>query len=549
MINRYSATFIDKEDEWKLEKSLIKKRYTSVAIFHIIACISLLFYENDYKRSVLYVVLSPIMFYLGKITPYRIKYTTTSYNSLLLYLYIILSVNFVMCSNVGGGYEFSTRKSNILNAALILVLSWMKYNMYYTSTFFVSTIISLTFNYGIITTIGQLSALLVFLGSSYNINIDERTRVQAEYKSIHHKSNLDNQRSFIAFLLHELRNPLNGVIGIIDIMNKTGWNKDLQDTLKKTSNHIMNILDGSLELSRIEAGENNFIYTPFSMNLLINDAMQQQLSIKPHLKTVIECPENYCVYGDYTKLLQILINLISNAFKFTNEGFVKVIVTKQNENTIIQVEDSGVGISDDKINQVYTKYKTFTDTKGSGLGLYLVHQYVKAMNGTISLQSERNKGSIFTISIPLKIVNKNENKNENENENENENNDESIVDIRKTVIIVDDGELNIMILKLKLESIGANVITFENIEQMLESDQELSIVDLFIFDQHLGSGYMNGTSGIEIMKNKLCNPVIYIASGNCTESDNKMYIEKGAYGCIPKPYPDDLTYLINHFDK
>ena len=543
-INKYSATFKNKEKEWNLEKSLIKRRYYSIALFHIIASISLLAYENDYKRAIGYVMLSPVFYLVSKIKPQRIIYTETSYNSLFLYIYIVVSVNFVMYTDIGGSIEFSSRKANILNAVLILVLSWMKYNIYYTMLFFLTTLMSLSYYFNILTAVGQLSALLVFIGSSYTVNIDERTKIQAENNSQHDQINLSNQRSFIAFLFHELRNPLNGIIGIIDIMGESGWTKELQHTLKKTTNHIMNVLDGTLELSKIESGQVDFKNKVFDMNDIINEAMDQQISVKPHLTKTVICPKNYKVNTDYTKLLQILINLLSNAIKFTDNGEIKIIIEEIDNNTNIIISDTGIGISENKIHEMFTKYKTFTDTKGSGLGLYLVNQYVKALKGTIKIKSTVGIGTKFTISLSLERVKYKEHVIDiiNSNEQEQKQEQEPLL-----IIAVDDSPINLSILEFKFKKYKfVKFVKFENIESMFESEIDLGTVDIFIFDQHLGDENMLGTDGIKKVKEKVSPqiPVIYIASGNCTEQDAIDYINAGANGSIPKPYPKSLDYLL-----
>ena len=232
-----------------------------------------------------------------------------------------------------------------------------------------------------------------------------------------------SKSAFLAGMSHEMRTPLNAVIGLSDLTLK---NEALDDDAKSNlgkiynaGNTLLNIVNDILDISKIEAGKLELIPNKYDTASLINDAVTQNilrigekpikfiLDIRPDLPTYL--------YGDELRIKQILSNLLSNAFKYTNEGTVELGIRSENEEggetvwITAWVKDTGKGIRSEDVNKLFSDYAQL-DTKanrkieGTGLGLAITKKMVELMGGTITVESEYGKGSIFTIRIKQKYV-------------------------------------------------------------------------------------------------------------------------------------------------
>lgn len=224
---------------------------------------------------------------------------------------------------------------------------------------------------------------------------------------------------FTASVGHEIKNPLNGILGLIDMLSKTDLNtkqKQYVDIMIKTGANLVNIIKDLLDLTRIEEGKLQIEDIPFSLSQVVHnveDLYRSQCEAK-NLKLSVDIAENLPnnALGDPTRLNQIFINLMDNAIKFTREGEIKFSVsqrTQSDRNILIEVkvEDTGIGI---KPEQLATLFTPFTQgevgiTKqfgGSGLGLAIVKELVELMQGIIKVESTPGVGSLFTLHIPLR---------------------------------------------------------------------------------------------------------------------------------------------------
>jgi len=221
---------------------------------------------------------------------------------------------------------------------------------------------------------------------------------------------------FLANMSHEIRTPMNAILGIVEIMLDSSIAEEHQNSLrllKHSAESLLNLLNDILDLSKVEAGKLTIKNSLFDLHSLIQniEALFEVSAKKKNLdfqvKISSEVPRY--IFADALRLKQIFINLISNALKFTEEGYVKVelfVETSRYKNLIITVEDTGIGISKDKLEQIFEAFVQvdLSTTKrwgGAGLGLSICKGLVDLMSGTIKVTSELNKGSKFYVSIPL----------------------------------------------------------------------------------------------------------------------------------------------------
>lgn len=218
--------------------------------------------------------------------------------------------------------------------------------------------------------------------------------------------------NFIAQVSHEFRTPLNGIMGMARILSETSL--DLEQTeyvqrLIRASEMFASLLNNILDLSQIENGQLALEPQPFNLRNLIEDTIEMMHSIaaEKQIMLLARFAKNLPlqVIGDSVKLQQIIVNLMSNALKFTDQGHVLIEVSQEKDAYVFSIQDSGIGIAQEDHHRVFDKFtqiKKSSRTKGGkGLGLAIVKQLVTLMKGSITLESEVGKGSTFRVYIPL----------------------------------------------------------------------------------------------------------------------------------------------------
>jgi signal transduction histidine kinase/HAMP domain-containing protein len=228
----------------------------------------------------------------------------------------------------------------------------------------------------------------------------------------HHKS------QFLANVSHELRTPLNSIIGFTRIvLRRTGAQiADLQkENLQKvliSSEHLLNLINGLLDLSKIEAGRMEVYAETFHLSDVVRMATS---TVEPMLKygrvrLVTEiAPDIPPLKTDREKLKQAVLNLLSNAAKFTEKGEIKVAAWRENGNVKLTVSDSGIGMKREALDYIFEEFRQadMSSTRrygGTGLGLAIVKKFINLMGGEIGVESEAGKGSKFTITIPINVA-------------------------------------------------------------------------------------------------------------------------------------------------
>ena len=226
-----------------------------------------------------------------------------------------------------------------------------------------------------------------------------------------------HKSEFLSRVSHDLRTPLNAIIGFTRIVLRrtVGQIPDLQkENLQKvviSSEHLLNLINGLLDLAKIEAGRMEVFAQPFKIDEVINVATT---TVEPMLKDgrvriITEvAPSISIVRNDRDKLKQILLNLLSNAAKFTEQGEIRVSAWQENGTLKLAVSDTGIGMKREALDQVFEEFRQAESTTaskygGTGLGLAIVKKFITLMGGEIRVESELGKGSTFTIRIPMEL--------------------------------------------------------------------------------------------------------------------------------------------------
>jgi len=221
---------------------------------------------------------------------------------------------------------------------------------------------------------------------------------------------------FLANMSHELRTPLNSILILSELIGESKElseeEKKYADTINNSGEVLLKLINDILDLSKVEAGQVDLNIAPMKFSNLKNDMLSlfEQVSVKKNLDFKVnlskDLPES--IVTDEMKVKQIINNLLSNAFKFTETGSVILSISKRDDHAVFEVTDTGIGISDDKVELIFGAFKQEDGTTnrkfgGTGLGLSISAEYSKLLGGTIEVESTKGAGSGFILTLPLTI--------------------------------------------------------------------------------------------------------------------------------------------------
>jgi signal transduction histidine kinase len=226
---------------------------------------------------------------------------------------------------------------------------------------------------------------------------------------------LDKLKSmFIASMSHELRTPLNSIIGFTGIIlqgmsGEVTAEQRKQLTMVKTSAaHLLALINDVIDVSKIEAGKVELDIEQFDLAALVQEVKKsfETTADEQGLKITLEVPERLTVKSDERRTKQVIINFVSNAIKFTDEGMIDIKLAKRDDEAEVSVADTGIGIKKEDIGKLFQAFGRITTenrlAEGSGLGLYLSKKIADLLGGEIKAESEFARGSVFTFILPLK---------------------------------------------------------------------------------------------------------------------------------------------------
>jgi PAS domain S-box-containing protein len=385
------------------------------------------------------------------------------------------------------------------------------------------------------------------------------TRVQQEEKMAEEmrlsEVSAQAKQNFLANLSHEIRTPMNGILGISSLLGKTTLNERQHNFLKliqDSANNLLVIVNDVLDLEKIVAGKLQLEKLPFQIIDKISNIVQSFIyrAEEKGLATIYQnnIPGDLVVVGDPFRLTQVLNNLLNNALKFTEHGRI-IITTRINSiaydiaTVECSIKDTGIGISESIINKIFEPFVQANSTitrkyGGTGLGLSICKNLLEIQEGSLSVKSEENKGSVFTFKIPYLIG------------------EESIpADLhteinysslgRKKILVVEDMELNQFIARHIMESWGFEVSMAGNgsqaINMVKQNDYDLILMDIQMPE-------MNGMVATRLIR-KLSDPQkanlpIIALTGNSLNTDSEKYIAAGMNDYLAKPLSEAKLFQV-----
>ena len=353
-----------------------------------------------------------------------------------------------------------------------------------------------------------------------------------------------SKTEFLSNMSHEIRTPLNAIVGFSQSLEEEeGIPESAREEIKdiiSASDSLLEIVNGILDISKIEANKLEIVNTEYNIYDVLNNLAaltKARLGEKP-LELRIHFDPNIppVLYGDYTRLKQIILNLLTNAVKYTKQGYVEFKVNSIQKNgicrLIISVEDSGIGIKSENINKLFSKFERFDLDKnitieGTGLGLAITKRLVDLMHGKIVVQSVYGKGSRFTVAVDQRIVNK---KVVQQVEIK-----EEFTDLTgKKILVVDDNKLNLKVASKLLEKYHATISTSDSGFEAIERINNGETYDLILMDDMMPK--MSGTETLQKLK-QIPNfhiPVVALTA-NAIAGMREKYIQLGFNDYLSKP--------------
>lgn len=372
---------------------------------------------------------------------------------------------------------------------------------------------------------------------------------------------------FLSDMSHEIRTPMNVILGYASIAQNNMDNrdqdkvKDCLEKIKEAGNHLIGIINDVLEVSRIEQGKINIENEKSDIYELMTDfynLVEIQAAVKKQKMTIdLEGITDKYVYMDWTRISQVLINLINNAIKYTPVGGHIDVIVKEDcnnnigdniHNYIIIVKDNGRGIDEKdmpSLFDLYTRgaYDNDISVEGTGLGLSISKQIIELMNGTIDVDSKLGEGTTFTAKLPLQyVVRTQADKNVTDNGTDNNiiKNNQSLSDIK--VMVVDDNQYNREIACELLRENGAHIIECASGSEAVDYIKYRNgIVDIILMDVCMPD--MDGFEATRLIrqleKDRWQDIPIVAMTANAFDEDRKKALEHGMNGHIAKPFDID----------
>jgi len=381
------------------------------------------------------------------------------------------------------------------------------------------------------------------------------------------------KEKFLANVSHEMRTPMNGILGLTNILLKTDTDEEQANylsSIRQSSQHLLGIINDILEISSLKEGKINLAEKEINLYELVDNLVniinykieEKNLELNVNIGPDVD----KFIMGDKLRLQQILTNLVGNAVKFTENGFVKIEVDKIRETNKqvfleFRVIDSGIGILKDKIEIIFETFTRVFDAKkktfgGTGLGLAITKQLVQLHSGEIRVESELGKGSTFICEMPFrKIITSNDIVLEQKKEEE----EDYSLDIGRDIqiLLVEDHKLNQIVAQKTLEKEFSNVIvTIADNGQIAVDKLRLQDFDLILMDIQMP--IMDGYEATEYIRKEMppekANTPIFAMTAHAHIAQDEKFKEYGMDDCVLKPFEpkqlfSKIAYYINNKDK
>jgi PAS domain S-box-containing protein len=395
--------------------------------------------------------------------------------------------------------------------------------------------------------------LIGSIGIHLDITEQKELELQLELAKSKAEESSKAKEAFLANMSHEIRTPLNAIIGMIRELSKEILTQKQSQFVHNTSvasQHLLSVLNNILDISKIEAGELQLDIHHFDIVEIFNDIMSI-MTIKANEKNIylkVNNPKNvdHIFLGDSSRLRQVFLNLIGNAIKFTHDGGITIDYTVEylkNDyySVIVIITDSGVGMEESYLKNIFNKFSqedTSTSRKygGSGLGMAITYELIQLMNGSINIESEKNKGTSVTVNLLLQKGNLDLVETTDIIE-------ESNVLEDAEILLVEDNEFN--------RAVAGNTLSYYKckITEAVDGEKAVDILksgkkfDLILMD--LQMPILDGFDATKIIRNDLkVNTPIVALTANAFKSELEQCMKIGMNDYVTKPFDEETLIKV-----
>ena len=373
-------------------------------------------------------------------------------------------------------------------------------------------------------------------------------KLQAEQANV-------KKTEFLSCMSHEIRTPLNAIVGFGQALAKeeiSGSAKEEVEDILMASNTLLDMVNGILDISKIETNKIEIINGEYQPRKMINEVIRlinYRIGSKPiDFKILIDENLPDILYGDNLRIKQIIINLLTNAVKYTEKGriiFQTKVINDKNDCTLeIQVADTGQGMNEEEVEHLFTRFQRFGDDKklqieGSGLGLAITKGLVELMNGEIKVKSEYGYGTTFTVTLNQKIIQRKVEEKTVQEDIKYQAFDAS----GQKILVVDDNKINLKVAERLLKEYKVTIDLAHSGSECIDMILDGQKYDLIFMDIMMPK--MTGTETLENLHNIVGfnTPVIALTADVIFGMEEK-YISAGFNDCLAKPIIEEELYHI-----
>jgi len=415
---------------------------------------------------------------------------------------------------------------------------------------------------------GETTGYIEVVQDITNLKIMAKKQAEAETANL-------AKSVFLAKMSHEIRTPMNAILGITEIqLEDDSLSPAMLEALNKiyvSANLLLNIINDILDLSKAEVGKlelipgkynvASMIYDSVQLNMVqfSNKAVDFELEVDPNVPTEL--------FGDELRIKQLLNNLLTNAFKYTNKGLVKLSIVSERKNEepnvmlIFNVSDTGQGMTEEQKSRIFDEFARFNleynrAVQGTGLGMSIVKHLIQMMNGEISVESKVEEGTVVNVRIPQGFISSSVLGEELVKNLQNSRfiGDSQLKNVRierepmpyGSVLIVDDVESNLYVARCLLSPYKLSIDTAESGMEAVEKIKSGKIYDVVFMDQMMPK--MDGVEAVKIMRDSGYSAPIIALTANAIVGQSEILLNSGFDDFISKPIDiRQMNYVLNRF--